>query len=113
MRLVHKPHRGTSKLQLFAELACFGDGSIEVRLIEGIGEAQLELVEHVGAGMERHRTTDRLRHGAKLVDAVAMVAMGVRDDDSVEPSHSRREQLLPKIGPAIDQHALAAALDQD
>jgi hypothetical protein len=42
-----------------------------------------------------------------------MVAMTVSHDHSVEPLHSGSEQLLTKVGPTVDQDALAAALDQD
>ena len=54
-----------------------------------------------------------LRHRPKLVDAVAMVAMRMGDDDAVEAADVRREQLLAKVRPAIDQQALAGAFDQD
>ena len=42
-----------------------------------------------------------------------MIAVRVSDDDAGELLDLRGEQLLPKVGPAIDQHALAGALDQD
>ena len=44
---------------------------------------------------------------------MAMVAMGVGDDHAVEAADLGREQLLAKVGPAIDEHALAGAFDQD
>ena len=42
-----------------------------------------------------------------------MVAVGVGHDHAVDPRDLGREQLLAKIGPAVDQHPLAAALHQD
>src|SRR4051812_11326417 len=44
---------------------------------------------------------------------MTMVTVGVGDDDAIEPVHLRGEQLLAKVRAAIDQHALAGALDQD
>src|SRR6476646_8705298 len=39
--------------------------------------------------------------------------MSVRDDHPVEPVHLRRQQLLSQVGPAIDQHPLAAAFHEN
>ena len=113
VRLVDEARSRVAEAQLVAELARLDDRPVEIGLRESIAEALLELVEHVGARVERQRAIDRLRDRPELVDPVAMVAMGVRDDDAVETAHFGSQQLLPKIGPAIDEHALAAAFDQD
>jgi hypothetical protein len=42
-----------------------------------------------------------------------MVAMRVRNDHAVEAVHIRSEQLAAKVRPAVDQHELAGALDED
>jgi hypothetical protein len=63
--------------------------------------------------MKRHRSADRRRHWAKLVEAVTVIAMGVSDDHAVETPDLGAQQLLAKIRPAIDQHALIRAFYQD
>jgi len=42
-----------------------------------------------------------------------MIAMSMSYDDAVEMRNLRGEQLLAEIRAAIDEHALALALDQD
>src|SRR4051794_33962151 len=42
-----------------------------------------------------------------------MVAMGVRDDDTVETGNLRSAQLLATVGTTIAEHALATAFDHD
>ena len=45
---------------------------------------------------------------AQIVDAVGMVGMLMRDQHAVEPVDFGIEQLLAKIGRAVDQNARAA-----
>ncbi len=84
MGLVHKPCPALAKAQFRAELARLDDRPVEIRLLERVGEAQLQLVEYVAPCMERHRAADRLGYGPKLIDAVAMISMGVGHDDAFE-----------------------------
>ena len=63
--------------------------------------------------MQRHRAADRLRYRPKLVDAVAMIAVGMGDDHPIEAADIGRKQLLAKVGTTIDEHAFAGAFDQD
>jgi hypothetical protein len=44
---------------------------------------------------------------------MAVIAMGVSDQHGIQASDLRREQLLPKVGPAIDQQALARTFDEE
>jgi hypothetical protein len=44
---------------------------------------------------------------------VAVIAMGMGDDHAVEAADFRRQQLLAQVRTAVDQHALAGALDED
>ena len=63
--------------------------------------------------MDRDRAANCLRDRPKLVDAVAMVTMGMGDDDATEATDFGRQQLLAKIRSAIDQHSFSGAFDQD
>jgi hypothetical protein len=55
--------------------------------------------------------------GTKVIDAMRVVRMLVREEHGVEAPHAGVEKLLPKVGRGIDQHggraAVAHALDQD
>ena len=44
---------------------------------------------------------------------MAMVTVSMGDDDVIKSTDVGGEKLLPKVWPAIDQHALASAFDQD
>src|SRR4029079_2041066 len=89
------------------------DWSIEIGLLESVAEACLELIESLAPAVEWHRAAYRRRDRAKLVDAVAMVAMGVGDDHCVEGPDTGVEQLLAQVRTAIDQDLRAGAFDQD
>ena len=107
---------GALEPQFYAELrklAGLDDWPIEFGLGEGVTETLLELRKHIRASMQGQRPLDGLGDRPELVDPVAMVAMRVRDDDSAQTVHAGRQKLLPKIRPAIDEHAFAAAFDQD
>src|SRR5258705_6889344 len=80
---------------------------------EGIGEALLEPRERLGAAVQRDSVTERLGDRAEVIDAVHVVAMVVRDDHRVDLADIRGEQLLAKVGPAVDENALSTAFDQD
>src|SRR6476620_636896 len=101
MGLVNVANGGTSEAQILAEFPRLDNGAVEVRLREGISEAQLQFVENVPAGMERHRTANRLGNRSQLVDPMAMIAMRMSDDDAVAVRDLRREPLLPAIRAAI------------
>src|SRR4029078_4606611 len=98
---------------LRSEFARVCDRPKEVRRLERIGEAELQHLQHAGTRVKRHRAVDRLRHGPKLVDAGAMVAMRVRDDDAAKLPPLRCKKLLAKVGPAVDQDPLTGAFDED
>src|SRR4051812_44322297 len=102
MRLIGDLDADVTEAQRSADLACLGDWPIEVRSRESIIEAKLELVEHVGSRMKRDWTADCLRPRPKLVDPMAVVAMGMGDDDRVETIAAGCKQLLAKIGTTID-----------
>src|SRR4249919_715982 len=107
MRLVYETHHGLSEADMLLDLSAGDDRSVEVRLRKSIFEAQLQLVQYIPARMQRNRSADRLRHGPQLIDAVAMVAMRVRDDHAVKLADLGCEQLLAKVRPAVDQHPLS------
>jgi len=44
---------------------------------------------------------------------MAVIAMGMRDDHSVEATDFGGQQLLAQVGSAIDQYPLAGTLDED
>ena len=113
MRLVGEAHSRTSKAKLVAELPRLRDRSIKVRLSEHISEPELQLIQHVAARVKWHGTANRLRYRPKLVDAVAMVAVRMGDDDPVETADAGGKQLLAKVGPAVHEQALVRAFDQD
>ena len=70
-------------------------------------------VQHPRPGVNRHGSAQGLRDRPQLIDPVTMIAVGVGDDYSLELSHSRCEQLLTKVGPAVDEYLTAGALHQD
>ena len=98
--------------QLLARRHRFDHGRVEARAGERIAEALLQALDDVGAGVQRDRRLAALGDRAKLVDAVAMVGMVVGDDQRVDVADVGVEQLLAKVGPAVDQQALAGAFDQ-
>src|SRR5690348_8485097 len=103
MWLIDKPDPGLAEAQLLSQLTPFGNRTIEIGLIERVGEAEPQLVEHVCPSMKRYRAANRLRHGPELVDPVAMITMRVSDDHPCKVVHARIEQLLAQIGAAIDK----------
>jgi hypothetical protein len=110
--LIDASDRHLAEAQVSNELSRRDNRAIELRLRECISEAQLKLCEDVRASVERHRLIDSLRHRPQLIDAMAVIAVRVRHDHSVEAADLRREQLLPEIGPAVDEHTLIGALHQ-
>ena len=54
----------------------------------------------------------QLADHAKIIDAVQMIGMRMRQQHRVEPADPGIEQLLPQIGRGIDQQRATAALDQ-
>ena len=113
MGLVDKARNRLAKSHLLLDLARLHDRPVEIGLLERIAEPVFELAEHIGARMERHRSPDRRRHGSKLVEAVTVITVGMGDDHAVEAADVGAQQLLAKVGPAIDQHALTRACHQD
>ncbi len=63
--------------------------------------------------MEGNRPTKAMGELPQVVDTVAMIGMIVRDDDVVDFSDIGLKQLVPQVGPAIDQEPLSFAVDQD
>ena len=113
MRLVDKAYCRLAEPKFVAELSRLDDRALEIRSLERIAEARFEIVEHLSARMKWHRLPGGLGRRSQLVDPVAMVAMRVGDDGAFEHAHFGREQLLAQVWPAIDEHSLARALDQD
>src|SRR5207253_7905801 len=113
VRLVDEPDPSVAEPQLVADFLRRHDRPVEIRLLKRVSEAQPEVVEDVAARIKRHRTTGRLGYRPKLVDAVAMIAVGVGDDHAVERADASSKQLLAQVGTAIDQDAFAGAFDQD
>src|SRR3954470_23026582 len=101
MRLVDEPHPRASEAKLVFELSRLRDRPIEVRLGEHISEPELQLIQHVAARVKWHGTANRLRYRPKLVNAVAMVAVSVGDDNSVEKTNTGGKQLLAKVGATV------------
>src|SRR5579864_1374665 len=102
-----------SKGEFLSDHSCLDDRSVKVGLLESISEAEFKLVEDVPPRVERRRAAKRLRNRPKLVDPVAMVAVGVGDDDPVKSADIGGKKLLAKVRPAIDQHSFAGAVDQN
>jgi len=113
MGLVDEARDGLSEAELLPNLASVDDGPIEIRLLERVAEAAPEFVEHLATRIKRHWAPDRGRHRAQLVDAVAMIAMSVGHDHAVQPGHLGAQQLLTKVRPAVDEHAVAGAFYED
>src|SRR5689334_18540493 len=111
MRLIRERDARVPEREAVAQLTRFEDGSIEARPRERISEAVPQAVQDVAACVNGYRRFNRLRDGPQFVDAMTMIGVGVRDDDPREPVDLRREQLLPQVRAAIDQHALPPALD--
>ena len=55
--------------------------------------------------MQRHRFAERLGERPQIVDAVDMVGVVVGDDQRVDPPDAAFQQLLAKVGAAIDEQA--------
>src|SRR5437764_12327286 len=113
MRLIDEAHPRLTEAKFLADPASLDDRSIEIGLIECVTEAKPKFGENVRPGIKRDRSADRLGNGPELVDAVAMVAMSMRDDHAVEAPNRGGKQLLAKVGPAVDQHPFAGTFDQD
>jgi hypothetical protein len=113
MRLIDQTDRGLAEIQLAVDDSPLNDWTVEVRLLERVGKAKLELGEHAVARVKRDWTLDGLRDGPKLVDAMAMIAMRVSDDYGVEAPDLCCQQLLPEIRSAIDQDAISRAFDEN
>ena len=113
MGLIDEADRRLPEGHRIHDLARLEDRTVEIGLVERIAEALFEFVDHLATGMKRHGTADGRGHRPKLVDPVTMVAVGVGHDHAVDPRDFGREQLLTKIGPAVDEHPLPAALHQD
>src|SRR4051794_37998217 len=113
MRLIDEMRDSVSKPEFASQLTRVDYRSIEIRLLERISEAVLQLGEHRWAGVRRHGSAKRLRDRPQLIDSMAMIAMGVGNDHSVEEARFRCQQLLAKVGPAVDEYLTAAAFHQD
>lgn len=113
MRLVHEARDRVAEAQLLIQFPGFDNRPIKFGLLKGISETVPQLIEYRRSRMKRDRTAERLGDRPQLVDPVAMIAMRVGNDHAVEPRGSGREQLLTKVGAAIDKQRLLAAFDQD
>ena len=113
MRWIYAPAASVAAAPLSLSLPAFRDRPIEFRAFERVSEAKLKLGQHVGSRVDGHRLSDRLGNRSQLVDTVAVVSMGVRDDHRIETVDLGSEQLLAKIGSAVDQQPLACALKED
>src|SRR5262249_42508502 len=74
--------------------------------------APRHLVERSLVGVERDCPVHQPVDGAKIIDSMQMIGMGMGQDDRVETVDLGGKQLLAQIGRGVDQHGLAAALDQ-
>ena len=113
MRLIDETHCRCTERQLVSKLAGFRDRLIEVGLIEGVFEAELKLIQDIAPRVKRDWTAARLRDRPKLVDPVAMIAVGMRDDHARQRSNVGSEELLPKVGATIHEQSLLGTPDQD
>ncbi len=113
MRLVDEARSRASEANLVPEFPRFRDWSIEIGLGKDISEPQLQLVQHVAARVKWHGTANRLRYRPKLVYAVAMVAVRMSDDDSVETADTGGKQLLAKVWATVDEQALVRAFNEN
>ena len=113
MRLIDAANSRSTDGHLVGDFHPIDHRPVEVGLCKGVSKAQPQLFEHVAAREHRYRAFECLGHGAKLVDTVAMVAMGMRNDDGRQSVDVRREKLLAKVRTAIDQDVLAGAFDHD
>lgn len=111
MGLVDEVDCGTANPKLVDDLDRLDHRRVEAGTGKRIGKARLQPVENVGPRVERDWAA-ALGDRAQLVDAVAMVGVIVGDDHRVDVANAGVEQLASKIGPAIDQQAFPAAIDQ-
>ena len=79
------------------------DWRIKRRAFERIAKSTDKPIEGFASRMEGDRPTHVLRDLPQIVDSVTMIGMVVGNDDGCEVRGFGIEQLLAKIGPAIDQ----------
>lgn len=113
VRLIDAVRAEVSELLLPADFVALDDRTVEIGLLEGVAEAHFELVEGVGAPVQRHGSPEGSRNRSKLVYAMAMIAVSMSGDDRVDDGNTSVEQLLSQVRPTIDEHLPAIALDQD
>src|SRR5207253_6593456 len=113
VRLIDETDLRLAEGPVRAELVPFQDGPIEIGSGKGISEALFQARKGLAVGMQRHCVAQRRGDRPQVVETVAMIAMIVGDNHRVDPAQVGSEQLLTKVGAAIDQHPLPSAFDQD
>jgi hypothetical protein len=111
--LLDKAQFSPPECPVVAKFMTSDDRPVEAAAIEGVGEPGPQFFKVPWAGKQRHGGAERCGERAKLVQAVAMVSVGVRDNYRIDAPDFCGEHLLAQVGPAIDQQPLIAALDQD
>jgi hypothetical protein len=72
-----------------------------------------KLIERFRPGVERHWAAQIGCHLTEVVDAMAVIGVGVSDDDLIDRTDAGGQQLPPEVRAAIDQQQLAFTLDQN
>src|SRR6185503_19513944 len=113
VRLINEANPCLTEAKLRSKHPRLDDRLVEIRLREGVAEPSLQLFEHVSARMEWNRPLHCLRHRPQLIDSVAMIPVRMGYDHAGEAVHLHGEQLLAQVRPAIDEHSLTGAFDED
>src|SRR6476661_3681646 len=81
MRLLDAADADAAEFQFTVDRPGFGNRPIEVRPRKGVTEPLLQLFKVGFPRMDRDRAADRVRYRPQFVQAMAMVAVRMSDDD--------------------------------